>query len=305
MNNHEIYISEHLNKDTAGIPRYAFDSTAPYESIPFGLVDINEIFNSGKPLEKPHTHSFYQIVWYKEGSGSHFVDHKNEEIRPGRVFLISPGQIHNVGETIGGSGYVIHFNESFLSTENNNEEMVMKYNAFNTYDQPPYFDVDKKTSERLQRIVDGMIAQEELENTFGHTNYLSYLVKMFLITLIREGVRGNGDKLYTGNAASLNYIKFRRELEKNFRKVHTVKEYADLIGLSTKTLSNSVQQITDKNPLYIINERLTIEAKRMLLHSPLMIKEIANDLGFEDVSYFVKFFKRQTNILPSDFRERG
>jgi len=55
--------------------------------------------------------------------------------------------------------------------------------------------------------------------------------------------------------------------------------------------------------LKIINDRVILEAKRQLLHSSLKIKEIAFYLGFEDPSYFVKFFKRQTGYLPAEFRE--
>ena len=46
-----------------------------------------------------------------------------------------------------------------------------------------------------------------------------------------------------------------------------------------------------------------LEAKRQVRYSNLMIKEIAYNLGYEDPSYFVKLFKRQTGMLPSDFRE--
>ena len=60
---------------------------------------------------------------------------------------------------------------------------------------------------------------------------------------------------------------------------------------------------THSTPLQIINDRIVLEAKRQLQHTSLNIKEISYNLGFEDPSYFVKFFKRQTGYLPSDFRE--
>ena len=56
-------------------------------------------------------------------------------------------------------------------------------------------------------------------------------------------------------------------------------------------------------PLKLINNRLIVEAKRMLKSKPMLVKERAYELGFDDDSYFVKFFKRQTGMLPSEFRE--
>ena len=75
------------------------------------------------------------------------------------------------------------------------------------------------------------------------------------------------------------------------------------LNVSTKTLTNCVYESSHSTPLKIINDRVILEAKRQLLHSSLKIKEIAFYLGFEDPSYFVKFFKRQTGYLPAEFRE--
>ena len=58
-----------------------------------------------------------------------------------------------------------------------------------------------------------------------------------------------------------------------------------------------------KSPLIFINNRIILEAKRLVLYSDLMIKEIAYMLGYDDPSYFVKHFKRHTGYLPSEFRE--
>ena len=59
------------------------------------------------------------------------------------------------------------------------------------------------------------------------------------------------------------------------------------------------------SPLKIINERIVLEAKRQILHSTLSIKEVAFQLGFEDPSYFVKFFKRMTGKMPKEFKNEA
>jgi AraC-like DNA-binding protein len=54
----------------------------------------------------------------------------------------------------------------------------------------------------------------------------------------------------------------------------------------------------------LIHERIELEAKRLLVHSVLTVSEIAYQLQFRDPSYFVRFFKRRTNITPGDYRAR-
>lgn len=89
--------------------------------------------------------------------------------------------------------------------------------------------------------------------------------------------------------AHRSFVRFRQLLEKHFREIHTVKEYAEMLHVSTRTLFHYVAQSAHLTPLQVINDRVVLEAKRQLQHSTLSIKEIGYQLGFEDPSYFVKF----------------
>jgi AraC-like DNA-binding protein len=53
----------------------------------------------------------------------------------------------------------------------------------------------------------------------------------------------------------------------------------------------------------MIQERIILEIQRLLLHSDLNINQIGYRLGFDDPSYFVKYFKKHTKISPSEFRK--
>ena len=73
--------------------------------------------------------------------------------------------------------------------------------------------------------------------------------------------------------------------------------------MAVRTLNKSVNECSGKSPLAFINERIILEAKLMAKYTNMMIKEISASLGYDDPSYFVKFFKRQTGYLPSEFRD--
>ena len=92
-------------------------------------------------------------------------------------------------------------------------------------------------------------------------------------------------------------------VEKEYAHLHTVQEYADRLNVAIRTLHKSVNECSGRTPLALINDRIILEAKRMVRYTNLMIKEISAELGFEDPSYFVKLFKRHTGFLPSEFRE--
>lgn len=90
----------------------------------------------------------------------------------------------------------------------------------------------------------------------------------------------------------------------HFKQLHEVKEYANALNLSVVTLNKSVTKVSKKHPLEIVDEQIALEVKRMLNYSlELKVKQGAEMLGFVDVSNFIKFFKHNVSMTPSDFRE--
>ena len=94
-------------------------------------------------------------------------------------------------------------------------------------------------------------------------------------------------------------------VEKNYRKFHQVSDYADLLGIASKTLTKKIKQYHHKTPSDVIKERLILEAKRDLYYTNKQVKEIAYDLGFEDPAYFNRFFKKEAGVAPNRFREQS
>lgn len=292
-------------KKTDEIIRYGLqDTTDESDNFQFTIMEIPSFFRrNGNRACQPHIHEFYQIIWFKKGDGVHYVDFKEYPIEPNTLFFISPGQIHSFDRPTTDDGIIIHFNESFLSDEGSSENVFLKYNVFNAFDAVPFYKITETDAGKLDYLAKGMEHEMKNVSLFAHADCLKYLVKLFLILIQRTGQRGDGTPLCINNAANRTFVRFRQALEHHYCSMHTVKEYANLLNISSKTLTNSVLESAHSTPLKLINERIILEAKRQLIHSDLKVKEIAFYLGFEDPSYFVKMFKRQTGCLPVEFRE--
>ena len=96
--------------------------------------------------------------------------------------------------------------------------------------------------------------------------------------------------------------KFNLLLEANFKSEHSVGFYAQQLCKSPKTLSNLFAIFKQKPPSQVIQERIMVEAKRLLRYTDRSVKHITAELGFEEVSYFSNFFKKNAGVSPSDFR---
>ncbi|MEL6637607.1 MAG: helix-turn-helix domain-containing protein [Bacteroidota bacterium] len=91
----------------------------------------------------------------------------------------------------------------------------------------------------------------------------------------------------------------------HFKTKRKVKDYSDLMHKSPKTLSNLFALYNQKSPQQIIQERVVLEAKRLLLFTDKQTQEIAYELGFDDPGYFSRYFKRIAGSSPSDFKEKN
>ena len=269
----------------------------------------------------PHVHTFYEIIWFQEDGGVHSVDFKDYEVKANSIFFLSPGQVHHFDGMTRHKGVLIKFCTDFMREEHGDEDVFLKYNVFNAFDTAPYCIIhNAKVVEELNRLIWRMEQEEnhqfpEAEDAsaeardyggvddFAHLDMLRALVRILLIYIHRYGRRQGMEPLNAVKPSHRLFVQFRRQLEMHYQQLHAVKDYADLLHVSTKTLTNSVIECSGKTPLSFINDRIILEAKRLLRFSGLMIKEIAGRLGYDDPSYFVKFFKRQMGVLPTEFKE--
>jgi AraC-like DNA-binding protein len=133
------------------------------------------------------------------------------------------------------------------------------------------------------------------------------MLRMLLVRLIIKTTR-LAKKQYLGTQAvkeeKFNLIRqYNLQVEIHFRKEHQVRFYAGLLNKSPKTISNIFSLYSKKTPQQIIQERIITEAKRLFYYTDKSVKEIADELGFEDAAHFSKYFKNVTSQNPSEIKK--
>lgn len=251
-----------------------------------------------------HVHTFYEIIWFHEDGGSHHVDFQDYPVRKNTFFFLAPGQVHHFdGQTLH-KGTLIQFCTDFMRDERDSDDLLLKYDVFHAPGAPCCQVTDESVVEELRRLVELMETEiAHGESVFGHDEMLRLLVRQFMILCYRHGNRPDTLQLDTLRPSHRLFIRFRQMVERDFMKKHAVGEYADALCVSVRTLTSSVSECSHATPLSLINNRIALEAKRLLRHGNLMVKEVATRLGYDDVSYFAKFFKRTTGVLPTVYQK--
>ncbi|TPG31639.1 AraC family transcriptional regulator [Flavobacterium pectinovorum] len=98
---------------------------------------------------------------------------------------------------------------------------------------------------------------------------------------------------------------FRNLLEKNYITLKRPGQYADLLNISTPYLNECIKGSTGNSVSYLIQERIILEAKRLLYHTDKSVKEIAFELGYADYPYFTRLFSKVTGISAMTFRRKN
>jgi AraC-like DNA-binding protein len=101
------------------------------------------------------------------------------------------------------------------------------------------------------------------------------------------------------------FRRFKNLVEEKFCIQHKVADYANQLGCTVKSLSRATQASAAIGAKQYIAARIILEAKRLLTHTQMPISVIADQLGFDEPTNFVKFFKREGSLAPNEFRKQN
>jgi AraC family transcriptional regulator, transcriptional activator of pobA len=281
------------------IQKYNFQATLPYE-LEVKSLDILHKSQQGL-FTKPHRNNFYDVIWFQSGNPVYVVDFQRIEIKPNSLLFINKNQVHFYEAYNDYKGFVMLFTDTFFCLSKEDTKFLNNSILFNDILNIPYFELDANDT-TIPNLF--LTIQHELEKEIDSVQFpiLHNLVHTLLLYAERI-YRKNGLQALKQDADLDIALLFRDLVEQHFSNNKMVNFYAHQLNVTEKGLQKSISQVFGKSPKEYISERIILEAKRLLLHSSANTKEIAFDLGFDEPTNFIKFFKKTTRITPIEFRE--
>ncbi|MEO8166769.1 MAG: AraC family transcriptional regulator [bacterium] len=264
----------------------------------FNIRNIGDVLAGKDMVQELHRHDFFFILALKKGKGNHEIDFTPYEVHDHSVFLMHPGQVHQLTLKKGSVGYLMEFNADF------------------------YYPLDKASKQFLRRAgykndcqmkPDGFnklfsiltcIFQEYADKREEYLEAIKANLKMFFIEVVRQRQHRQEVSSNDNRYEHERLEEFLELLEKHIPRHKQVSDYAGMLKISSYQLNAITKTITGKACSELIKEHVILESKRHLLATLHPVKEIAYHLGYEDVSYFVRLFKKHTGYSPQAFRQR-
>ncbi len=272
------------------------------EKTSFAFRTMQEIeANASGHVEVPHRHNYYTIIWAKEACGKHFIDYREYQIQPNKIFFVSPGQVHQVITHKNSTGDVIMFTREFLNRYYINEEFIYNLGLFADVPDTPPIIINEEGAKILESITQN-IAKAMHENAPFKYERIGAYVKLFLLECNRYAIIPREDFPEFDQSGRSIVKTFKQLLEENFEHWHKVNDYAAKLNITPDYLNNVLKAAIGKSAKEYIQQRIILEAKRLGVHTSLSSKEIAFQLGFEDPSHFSRFYKNIEKESFSSFR---
>ncbi len=247
-------------------------------------------------IEKTHRHDFFFILAIEKGNGEHQIDFENYSIDNYSVFILRPSQVHQLLLKKGSKGYLIAFDSNFYSP---NEKL--KKEIFLTVSRNNYYKLKTETYKKLIPVLNYIFSEYSNKKVLFRENIKANL-DLFFIELFRQ--TKNSDIQTKNNSYSIKLLEKLLELiDIHFYNNKQVTYYAEELNITIYQLNSITKKTLGKSCSQLINERIILEAKRNLTATSNQINEISFHLGYDDTSYFIRFFKNKTGLTPENFRQ--
>ncbi|MCM3804570.1 AraC family transcriptional regulator [Streptomyces sp. DR7-3] len=252
----------------------------------------------GLDVHAPMRLAFHQLITVRCGALRCSVDFTEYELTEGGWMWVRPGQIHQFRSDLGAAeGAAVLFPSGYLGAATA---------AAARLDRPaprsPLMVPEGADAEAVRGVLD--LLENERRTVSGpleaHIEVVRHLVAVLVLRLAHLPGAQGGE-----TAGGEVFRRFQRAVERGYTRTHRVEDYAARLGYSVRTLTRATRATVGCGAKRFIDDRVLLEAKRLLVHTDLSATAIGERLGFPDATVFTKFFRRRSGETPAGFRARA
>jgi len=265
----------------------------------FDIIDLKGTGGKEYDSSVPHRHNFFELLLFIDGTGTHEIDFNNYPIEGNSAHFVSPGQIHRL-RSKKTKGSVICFSEDFILL-NRKENFMDKFPFYDTGSVIPVIKLNQKQISEITSLTKCLMEEfkADRDNTEVLRSYLNIILlklKEFFFCLRKNKKQNAPDK-------GQKLLSFKKLINTHFILHKSVSDYSALLGISPNHLNALSKKHEGKTAIQLIQERVMLEARRLLYSTEMSVKEISFELNFEDMAYFNRFFKKHMKVTPGSYRE--
>lgn len=275
---------------------------ADRQEIGFGISRMEDIYTkrNGK-VDEPHRHNYYTVLIINKAKGLHKIDFNSYDLGEKQIYFVAPGQVHQVIEQEKSKGFAMTFSNDFLVQNSIPLSFIDSLNLFQNYGQSPPLTPQEEQFNVIQNFTNHMLSLFYSDSNMKDLSVGAYLKLLLIecnnicaINPIELDIDSTGDNLVRN---------FKTEVDLHYKQEHSTNFYASQLHISSDHLNRTIKAKIGKTAKEYIQSRIITEAKRLLYFTNSSNKEIGYELGFNEPANFSTFFKKHTQLSPSNFKK--
>ncbi|WP_350431008.1 helix-turn-helix transcriptional regulator [Shewanella sp. H8] len=281
------------------IPNIAFnhDKTNQAE---FEIIELSDLYM--RPVmehdpQAPHRVSFFMLIYFEQGEGKHTVDFNQFNFEPGSLIFVQREQVHSFDFSSQPQGKLLLFTQAFLDKVHANMRLPNYTPTHLNQQHNPLLKLDSINHTRTHSLIEQL--QLELQTPTSEPLIVMYLFSALALLLHRLRPVSSHNNLSAEH--SIKLARFFSLMQQYAQQIRDANWYASKMHTTYKTLNQICKLATGLTAKQMIDAYTIIEIKRRLVVSNITTQQLANDFSFDDTSNFVKYFKKQTELTPSQF----
>lgn len=280
---------------TAQIPRFFLYGEAP-QYAGERYLHLEALDERSRPADwniRPHTHANLNHVFHiREGGGIMLADGGEYAFQGPCLLVVPAGAVHGFTYDAETHGSVLTVSDGYF------DDLVRRCDELR-----PVFAIAALPCGDVAGLEDAFerLGRELAWSAPGHRLSVDALLSTILVEVLRLAHAAEAPRVVGPRAALV--ARFRERLEAQYRHDAGVEAYADALGVTPKQLRGACIAVAGAPPIKLIQDRLLLEAKRLMLYSNMTIAEAAFYLGFDDPAYFTRVFTKGCGQSPRRFRQ--
>jgi AraC family transcriptional activator of pobA len=250
-------------------------------------------------LETPQRPEFHTIYVGLRGKGQLIVDFTPVPLGAHHLTFVARGRVQQFAPDRTVDAWMLLFTPEFLLAGGDTPDLLAMPAALAPSWTAPAVAVSPGDMRELVTLAETLDAEHARPLDDVQPHLLTALLRVLVLRAERLVAR-------FGRAAPVPAAlqRFFTILERDHATTRSVDHYARLAGISARRLAELVHDHAGKSTKQVIDERVILEQKRLLVHTELSVKELAARTGFAEPTNLVKFFRHHAGVTPLEFRDR-
>jgi AraC family transcriptional activator of pobA len=259
---------------------------------------VDERSRPARWVIRPHAHTdLHHVFEMFVGGGVIHADGARLEFEAPQIIVAPAGAVHGFHWVPETNGRVLTFSDAFLRAIARRDPSLSQLAAGGVW-AAPYKD---------SRIGDAMteLARELSWKAAGHDLAVEAQLSIVLVETLRLRAKVEQEAQAPPGPQALLVARYRQLIEERFRAHPSVEQCAAELGVSPGRLRSACRAVAGASPVRMLQDRLALEAQRVMRYSNMTVSQVATYLGFSDPAYFSRFFTRECGATPRSFRNKA